>query len=72
MERLTKYSLPIVGGCIDLPQKPGLGIEPDLERIQKAHELYQEHCLGARNDALGMQYLIPGWRFDPKNPCLVR
>ena len=19
-----------------------------------------------------MQYLIPGWKFDPKKPCLVR
>ncbi len=25
----------------------------------KAHELYQKHGLGARDDAMGMQYLIP-------------
>ena len=24
------------------------------------------------DDAMGMQYLIPGWKFDPKKPCLVR
>jgi glucarate dehydratase len=28
--------------------------------------------LGARNDAVAMQYLIPGWSFDAKRPCLVR
>ena len=26
----------------------------------------------ARDDAKGMQYLIPGWKFDPKRPCMVR
>lgn len=72
LERLTKEPLQIHNGCIELPKKPGLGIEPDLEQIRKANRLYNEHCLGARNDALGMQYLIPGWKFDPKKPCLVR
>ncbi len=38
----------------------------------KAHELYQKHGLGARDDAMGMQYLIPGWTFDNKRPCMVR
>ena len=28
--------------------------------------------LGARDDAVAMQYLLRGWRFDPKRPCLVR
>jgi len=28
--------------------------------------------LGARDDAMAMQYLIPNWKFDPKRPCLVR
>lgn len=27
---------------------------------------------GARNDAVGMQYLIPGWKFDNKRPSMVR
>ena len=72
LERLTKQPLMIADGCIDLPRKPGLGVEPDIEQIQKAHRLYLDNCLGARNDALGMQYLIPGWTFDPKKPCLVR
>ena len=72
LERLTKEPLPIVDGCIAVPQKGGLGIEIDREQIEKAHQVYLDNCLGARNDAIGMQYLIPGWTFDPKKPCLVR
>jgi hypothetical protein len=26
----------------------------------------------ARDDAVAMHYLIPGWAFDRKRPCLVR
>lgn len=72
LERLTKEPLQIVNGCVEVPKKPGLGIEADMEQIQKAHQLYLDHCLGGRDDAVGMQYLIPGWKFDPKKPCLVR
>ncbi|MFR0771382.1 MAG: glucarate dehydratase, partial [Limosilactobacillus pontis] len=38
----------------------------------KAHQLYVDNHLGARDDAAAMQYLIPGWKFDPKRPALVR
>ena len=72
LERLTKAPLQIVDGCIELPERPGLGIEPDLERIRAANRLYVEKGLGARDDAVGMQYLIPGWKYDNKRPCLVR
>ena len=44
----------------------------DLEQVKKANRVYLENCLGARDDAKGMQYLIPGWKFDNKKPCLVR
>jgi len=40
--------------------------------LAKAHELYKQHGLGARDDAGAMQYLIPGWKFDNKRPCMVR
>ena len=43
-----------------------------MDQIRKAHQVYLDNCLGARNDAMAMQYLIPGWKFDPKKPCLVR
>ncbi|KKI89685.1 glucarate dehydratase [Bacillus sp. SA1-12] len=71
-QRLTKEPFNIVGGMVDVPDKPGLGIEIDMEQIEKAHQLYLHKGLGARDDALAMQYLIPGWKFDPKRPCLVR
>ena len=71
-ERLTREPLQIVDGCIALPDKPGLGVEADRAQIRKAHQLYLENSLGARDDAVGMQYLIPGWTFDNKRPCLVR
>lgn len=50
----------------------GLGIEPDMEAIKKANQLYIENNLGARDDAIAMQYLIPNWEFDNKRPALVR
>jgi len=71
-ERLTREPLKISGGMISVPDKPGLGIEIDMSQIEKANKLYMEKGLGARDDAVAMQYLIPGWKFDNKRPCLVR
>ena len=71
-QRLTKEPLQIKGGIVTVPEKPGLGIEIDLDQVRKAHELYKLHGLGARDDAVAMQYLKPGWTFDNKRPCLVR
>ncbi|WP_175639210.1 glucarate dehydratase [Metabacillus schmidteae] len=71
-QRLTKDPFKIRGGMVDVPTKPGLGVEIDMDQIEKAHQLYKKEGLGARDDAIAMQYLIPGWNFDPKNPCLVR
>ncbi|TWC23579.1 D-glucarate dehydratase [Pseudomonas sp. SJZ085] len=71
-QRLTKAPLQIQGGCVPVPKKPGLGIELDMDQLAKAHELYKGMGLGARDDAVAMQYLIPGWTFNNKQPCLVR
>ena len=71
-QALTKAPLQIKGGRIAVPEQPGLGIEVDRGAIEKAHALYKSHGLGARDDAVAMQYLIPGWTFDDKRPCLVR
>jgi glucarate dehydratase len=71
-QRLTKEPLKIKDGMITVPKKPGLGVELDMREVTKAHELYQQHGLGVRDDAVAMQYLIPNWKFDPKCPCLVR
>ncbi|OBW95253.1 glucarate dehydratase [Gallibacterium salpingitidis] len=71
-QRLTKEPLKIVNGLVEVPKKPGLGIELDMDQVMKAHELYKNMGLGARDDAMAMQFLIPGWTFDNKKPCLVR
>jgi glucarate dehydratase len=71
-QRLTKAPLQIVGGCVQVPKKPGLGVELDMDQLAKAHELYKGMGLGARDDSVAMQFLIPGWKFDNKRPCLVR
>jgi glucarate dehydratase len=71
-QRLTREPLQIVGGKVKVPQAAGLGVELDMDEIEKAHALYLQHGLGARDDGVAMQYLIPNWKFDNKRPCLVR
>jgi len=69
-ERLTKEPMQIEGGFIQIPDKPGLGVEIDMDEIKKANELYVKEDLGQRDDSIAMQYLIDGWKFDNKRPSL--
>jgi glucarate dehydratase len=69
---LTQTPLQIVNGRVEVPNKPGLGIELDLAKVEEAHQRYLNHGLGSRDDATAMQYLIPDWKFDPKRPCMIR
>ena len=71
-QRLTKEPLLIQGGMVQVPKKPGLGVELDMVEVEKAHQLYKQHGLGSRDDAVAMQSLIPGWKFDPKRPAFDR
>ena len=71
-QRLTQEPLQIIGGLVQVPKKPGLGVALDMVEVEKAHQLYKQHGLGARDDAVAMQYLIPGWTFNPKRPALDR
>ena len=71
-QRLTKEPLQIKGGRVAVPKKPGLGGELDMVEVEKAHQLYKQHGLGSRDDAVAMQYLIPNWKFDPKRPAFDR
>lgn len=72
LERLTVDPPRIVDGEIALPDAPGLGVRLDMDRLLAAHELYLKEALGARDDAVAMRHLVPGWEFDPKRPALVR
>jgi len=71
-QRLTTSPLRIEGGVVKVPKRPGLGVTLDMAEVDKAHALYMQHGLGARDDAIAMQYLMPGWKFDAKRPCFVR
>ncbi len=71
-QRLSKDPLQIVGGKVQVPSVPGLGVQLDMDQLAKANALYRQHSLGARDDGVAMQYLIPNWKFNHKQPCLVR
>lgn len=71
-QALTTAPMPITDGRLTVTDAPGLGLELDREALAAAHETYREHGLGARDDAVAMQHLVPGWSFDPKRPALVR
>ncbi|SEG36664.1 D-glucarate dehydratase [Bryocella elongata] len=70
-QRLTTEPLQIKDGAIEVPTRPGLGIDLDLEQIEAAHASYLRLGLSGRDDARGMQCLMPGWVFDAKRPCLL-
>ena len=65
-ERLTKEPMQIKNGVIQIPDKPGLGVEIDMEQVEKAHELYKKVGSGARDDAMAMRYIVPDFEYDPK------
>jgi glucarate dehydratase len=71
-QRLTKEPLKIEGGMIAVPPKAGLGVDVDMEAIERAHQLYLSKGLGVRNDAIAMQYFFPGWKYDNKRPSFDR
>lgn len=71
-QRLTKDPLRIEGGMVQVPKRPGLGVDLDMAEVEKAHQLYKQHGLGSRDDALAMQSLIPGWTFNPKRAAFDR
>jgi glucarate dehydratase len=41
-----------------------------MAQLEKANALYKKIGTGARDDAMAMQYLVPGWTYDPKRPSL--
>lgn len=71
-QELTKEAFQIKNGYIEVPKKPGLGIELDDDALSKAHTLYLKEGLNSRDDAIAMQFLIKDWAFNPKKPCMVR
>jgi glucarate dehydratase len=70
-QRITRKPLQIRDGHIDVPTSPGLGIELDWPQVEQAHQLYKNRGTSIRDDSVAMQFLRPGWKFDPKKPCLA-
>jgi glucarate dehydratase len=70
-QRLTREPLEIQGGRIAVPTAPGLGVELDWPQVEAAHALYKSRGTAQRDDSVAMQFLRPGWTFDPKRPCLA-
>jgi glucarate dehydratase len=70
-QRLTTEPLRILKGRLNLPDRPGLGVELDMQRVQEANHLYKQLGLDVRDDVAPMRYLRPNWKFDPKRPCLA-
>lgn len=71
-QHLTLDPPRIVDGYVAVPERPGLGVELDQAALETAHALYRSLPAASRDDAAAMQYLIPGWTFDPKRPALLR
>ena len=71
-QHLTLDPPVIRDGYVAVPERSGLGVELDEAALEAAHALYRSLPAGSRNDTAAMQYLIPGWSFDPKRPTLVR
>lgn len=62
----------IIGGRLQVPNAPGLGVHLNMERVKEANALYRRLPTHDRDDSMAMQYLIPGWKYDHKRPALVR
>lgn len=71
-DELTNNPPKIVNGKIHVGDAPGLGIEINMDKVMKANELYNKLAYWDRNDAISMQYFIPNWKFNSKQPCMVR
>ncbi len=54
--------LPIVGGKMQIPSRPGVGVEIDRDKLAKAHETYLKCGMRQRDDETTMRMVEPGWR----------
>ncbi|WP_186133223.1 glucarate dehydratase family protein [Burkholderia gladioli] len=54
--------LPIRGGCVQLTDAPGLGLEIDREQLRKLHELYLGCGIRQRDDVGQMRKYRPDWK----------
>jgi glucarate dehydratase len=61
-EVLVGGKVPIVGGCVHLTDKPGLGVELDHDKLAELHEAFKVCRIRTRNDVAQMQRFRPDWK----------
>jgi glucarate dehydratase len=61
-EVIVGGKLPIVGGALEVPREPGLGVALDHAALARMHKQYLECGLSHRDDEAEMQKVEPGWR----------
>jgi glucarate dehydratase len=67
-EVLVGGRVPIVNGCVRIPDKPGLGVELDYDQLAKGRERYTKCPYRKRDDEAEMRKRVdPNWkRFLPR------
>lgn len=54
--------VPIVDGCVTIPDKPGLGVELDYDQLERGKERYRKVPYRKRDDAAEMRkHVDPNW-----------
>jgi glucarate dehydratase len=51
-------------GAVVVPREPGLGVELDRGALARLHQNYLDCGLTKRDDAVEMQKIVPGWKFE--------
>ena len=55
--------VPIVDGCVEIPDRPGLGVELDHDRLARGRERYEKLPYRKRDDEAEMRrHVDPDWR----------
>jgi len=55
--------VPIVNGCVKIPDKPGLGVELDYDQLARGRERYQKCSYRKRDDEAEMRkHIDPHWK----------
>jgi glucarate dehydratase len=55
--------VPIINGCVRIPDKPGLGVELDYDQLARHRERYKKCAYRKRDDEAEMRkYVDPNWK----------
>jgi len=55
--------VPIVDGCVRIPEKPGLGVELDYDQLARGRERYAKYPYRKRDDEAEMRkHVDPNWK----------